>query len=349
LYLLRDKGIKRVTKDHSLVQLLHDQGQITEDEMETHPNKNQILKAIGTDFDLRPEVCKEPMQMFENDILLICSDGLCGMVHDRDIARITYANISNLENATQLLIDEANNNGGKDNITATLVSFGQPQDQKVLMTAATVQNTESPKNNKKWLLYGGMAVLLLALVGFLVWGRAGKTELSYCECYKNLSDRIKGEKSDSLKILTYEKDSEECNKKKKESCKEQTELEKTIAAVKLAEAKRLEKEKGGKDKDADNGKDGKDAIDPNDGKKEDPKVVKKEDPKVVTKEEDKKTSPDCGTQKSHKISKGEGFSAVIAKYKMCDGITEASLRQDNGNKDLMEDETLTFTCKCKDQ
>jgi serine/threonine protein phosphatase PrpC len=240
LYLLRDKGIKRVTTDHSLVQLLHDQGQITEDEMETHPNKNQILKAIGTDFDLRPEVCKEPMQMFENDILLICSDGLCGMVHDRDIARITYANISNLENATQLLIDEANNNGGKDNITATLVSFGQPQDQKVLMTAAPIQNTESPKNNKKWLLYGGMAVLLLALVGFLVWGRAGKTELSYCECYKNLSDRIKGEKSDSLKILTYEKDSEECNKKKKESCKEQTELEKTIVATKKREFYRLE-------------------------------------------------------------------------------------------------------------
>ncbi len=354
LYLLRNKGIKRVTKDHSLVQLLHDQGQITEDEMETHPNKNQILKAIGTDFDLRPEVCKEPMQMFENDILLICSDGLCGMVHDRDIARITYANISNLENATQLLIDEANNNGGKDNITATLVTFGQPQDQKVVMSAAAVQNTESPKNNKKLLLYGGMAVVLLLLVGFLVLGRGGKTtEQTYCECYKHLSDRIKGEKIDSLKIVTFEKDYEECNKKKKETCKEQTDLEKTVATVKEAEAKRLD-EKGGK-KDPN---DDENIKDPKEGKKDEPK--KKEDPKAVKKEEnnttqkeaknepENKTSDDCGKKIPYKPADGEGIQSIVSKHiGKCPGISKETIETDLENKQPQFNVEFKISCKCK--
>jgi serine/threonine protein phosphatase PrpC len=341
LYLLRDKGISRVTKDHSLVQLLHDQGQITEDEMETHPNKNQILKAIGTDFDLRPEVCKEPMQMKENDILLICSDGLCGMVHDRDIARITYANISNLENATQLLVDEANNNGGKDNITATLVSFGEPVDQKVVMTAAPVQNTESPKNNKRWLLYGGMGLVLLLLVGFLVWGRGGKTELSYCECYKNLSDRIKGEKSDSLKIVTFEKDSEECKKKKKESCKEQNELEKTIEAVKEAEVLRLEKDNVGKVE----GKDGKDNKDSKEDNKEDEK--KKDVSKAKT---DNNKSADC--QKiplQHIVKSGDNYVEITKSLQSkCSKEDLKCLNKPADVNLIQPNDTLNFECtKCK--
>ena len=244
LYRLRDKGIERITKDHSLVQLLHDQGQITEDEMETHPNKNQILKAIGTDFDLRPEVCKEPMQMKENDILLVCSDGLCGMVHDRKIAEITYANISNLENATQLLIDEANNNGGKDNITATLVTFGDPQDQKVVMAAAPAQNTESPKNNKKWMIYGGMGVVLLALVAFLYLRPGGEKDQTYCGCYETLAKKVHNQQADTLKVSIYDSGKVACDSivkkgQKAPDCKVQAELAKKIEPIRAKGAGRL--------------------------------------------------------------------------------------------------------------
>jgi hypothetical protein len=321
--------------------------------METHPNKNQILKAIGTDFDLRPEVCKEPMQMKENDILLICSDGLCGMVHDRDIARITYANISNLENATQLLIDEANNNGGKDNITATLVTFGQPQDQKVVMTAAPIQNTESSKNNKKWLLYGGMAVLLLALVAFLVWGRGGKTDQTYCQCYKDLSDKVNNQQTDSLKVSVYDSGVSECEKieKKDLKCTKKADLEKTIATVKEAV-----KDKKGASDDEDKGKDDlKNKPETDKQKKEEEAKKKAEDEKKKKEEEAKKkaeqenkTSDDCGKKLPYTPIPGDGYQSVATKNKeKCPGITEATVKDDLEGKELKAGEKIEFTCKCK--
>jgi serine/threonine protein phosphatase PrpC len=353
LYLLRDKTIKRVTKDHSLVQLLHDQGQITEDEMETHPNKNQILKAIGTDFDLRPEVCKEPMQMKENDILLICSDGLCGMVHDRDIARITYANISNLENATQLLIDEANNNGGKDNITATLVTFGQPQDQKVVMAAAPIQNTESSKNNKKLLLYGGMAVLLLVLVGFLVWGRGGTTEQTFCKCYETLADKVNNQQTDSLKVSVYDSGVKECekNEKKDQKCTKKADLEKTIAPVKEAEDKRLEKEKDGKkepknDENTQNPKGKEEQKKPNEPKKTTTTTVTDPSTTTVTTSNGK-----CKQQINHEVKDKETLSLIASSYKKdCNDLDVEDLKAVVAKPDdIKPGDKITFTCKCKDK
>jgi serine/threonine protein phosphatase PrpC len=350
LYLLRDKGIKRVTKDHSLVQLLHDQGQITEDEMETHPNKNQILKAIGTDFDLRPEVCKEPMQMFENDILLICSDGLCGMVHDRDIARITYANISNLENATQLLIDEANNNGGKDNITATLVTFGQPQDQKVLMTsAAPVQNTESPKNNKKWMLYGGMAVVLLLLVGFLVWGRDGKTTgQTYCECYKTLAVKVNNQQADSLKVSVYDSGVTECEKieKKDEKCTSKTDLVKTIAAVRETKVKGSNKNKGNESNDNDENVNNKINKPDNKPTNSDVQSKKEADANVV----DTNTNGCPKIKFKYEVKKGENYDGIINTIQK-DSCTKQDLKcltALQNKSEIKEKQILEFECtKCK--
>jgi serine/threonine protein phosphatase PrpC len=336
LYLLRDQGIQRVTKDHSLVQLLVDQGQITEDEMETHPNKNQILKAIGTDFELRPEVCKEPLQMKENDILLICSDGLCGMVHDRDIARITYANISDLVNATQLLIDEANNNGGKDNITATLVTFGQPQDQKVLLAAPVSQNEKKPNNNKKWLLMG-MGVLLLLLVAYFLFLRPVEKKQTYCECYKTLSDRIKNSKSDSEKIEIYNKGTKVCNENKEvdKSCKVSTELEKTIAEVKV----RLEKEKGDKE-------------DEEKGSNADDEKQKKEveaEKNISEKNKRQNTAARCGTKHTHYVELGDKIDTLFDKYvKTCTKLKKGELIDANNKSvDLIAGKSiLIFNCEC---
>ncbi len=227
-----------------------------------------------------------------------------------------------------------------------------PKSEKKIVQSPAVEEKPAKKSNVMLLV--GMAVVLLALVGFLVWGRGEKiTEQKYCECYKHLSDRIKGEKIDSLKIVTFEKDSEECNKKKKETCKEQTDLEKTVATVKEAEAKRLD-EKGGK-KDP---KDDENIKDPKEGKKDEPK--KKEETKAVKKEEnnttqkeaknepENKTSDDCGTAITHYISRGDKLSSIVQKYKStCNNITEASLRIDNNSNELHVGEYITFTCKCK--
>jgi serine/threonine protein kinase len=104
---------------------------------------------------------------------------------------------------------------------------------------------EKPVKKSNTLFYGGMAVLLLALVGFLVWGRADTTDQTYCQCYETLADKINNQQTDSLKVSVYDSGVKECekNEKKDKDCKAKAELEKTIAPVKEAEAKRLRSEK----------------------------------------------------------------------------------------------------------
>ncbi|MDR1810096.1 MAG: protein phosphatase 2C domain-containing protein, partial [Prevotella sp.] len=75
--------LHRLTRDHSYVQGLVEQGMITEAEAETHPNRNRILKALGTSENLNAEICAKAIQPANGVIFLVCSDGLSGMVADR--------------------------------------------------------------------------------------------------------------------------------------------------------------------------------------------------------------------------------------------------------------------------
>jgi serine/threonine protein phosphatase PrpC len=348
LYLLRDSQIKRVTKDHSFVQLLVDQGEITEDQMETHPNKNQILKAIGTDETVKPEVCKEPMQMKDKDILLLCSDGLCGMVDDKNIKRITYGNISNLENTVNLLIEEANKNGGKDNTTATLITFGQPQNQDIKIDAPVKKS-----NNKKNLMLAamGISILVLAAAIFFLRQKPNAKEQTYCDCYTELSSNINKEKSDSIKLEIYNNEFKSCDEKKKngdKACAEQKYLSSTIDFIKDSEATRLGKENGGKD---DEGKDGKvsNEVKPVDmNKKDNPTTAKKDDNNITTKEEVKKANPDCGAKIPYKPEKNEGIISIVKKHIFkCPGISDESVKTDLNNEQPQFDVEFKITCLCK--
>jgi protein phosphatase len=85
LYRAKEKRLHRLTKDNSYVQMLVDQGIITEEEAENHPNKNRILKALGVKENLDAEVCAHPIRPAKGDIFLICSDGLSNMVSDKQI------------------------------------------------------------------------------------------------------------------------------------------------------------------------------------------------------------------------------------------------------------------------
>ena len=82
LYEAAKQRLFRITKDHSLVQALVDQGQLDDRDAEHHPQKNVIMKALGTKEDLRPEVYRSPVQPATGDMFLICSDGLSGMVEE---------------------------------------------------------------------------------------------------------------------------------------------------------------------------------------------------------------------------------------------------------------------------
>jgi serine/threonine protein phosphatase PrpC len=117
LYRLRDGQLERLTDDHSLVEELVRQGKLTPQEAETHPQRSIITRALGPEPDVDVETFTFPAR--DGDVYLICSDGLSGMVSEAELAQI-LAQAGSLDEAAQRLIDAANQNGGKDNITVVL-------------------------------------------------------------------------------------------------------------------------------------------------------------------------------------------------------------------------------------
>lgn len=118
MYLFRG-GLRQITVDHSLVEEMVQSGEIQKDEMRTHPNKNIITRALGTDVAVRPD-CFE-IEVQTGDVLLLCSDGLTNMLEDEEISNILNEHISDMKEAGELLVEQANKEGGKDNISVVLV------------------------------------------------------------------------------------------------------------------------------------------------------------------------------------------------------------------------------------
>lgn len=116
VYLIRKNEIKRITDDHSYVQKLIKDGKITEEEALTHPDKNMLVKAIGSSTFVEPDLIEVDLEL--KDIILMCSDGLTNMLSDDEIVNI----IQNKSNTKiESLIDMANEHGGNDNITAIII------------------------------------------------------------------------------------------------------------------------------------------------------------------------------------------------------------------------------------
>lgn len=120
IYIHSEGRLHRLTRDHSFVQTLVDQGIISEDEMELHPRKNELTRALGTRPSVEPEVSERPVHPQSGDTFLLCSDGLYGMIDPAEILSILQSNPA-LQPATERLIFEANERGGHDNITVQLV------------------------------------------------------------------------------------------------------------------------------------------------------------------------------------------------------------------------------------
>lgn len=124
-YLLNSKGIFQITRDHSWVAEQVANGILTPEEARKHPFRNVITQALGNGGDL--DVAVQELEIAELDRLLLCSDGLSGMVQDIDIWRIV-SGADSPESAVRQLVAEARGNGGEDNITAVLVEFKSEND-----------------------------------------------------------------------------------------------------------------------------------------------------------------------------------------------------------------------------
>jgi serine/threonine protein phosphatase PrpC len=119
LYLFRDGAIERLTRDHSLVEEFVRQGKLTPEQAEKHPQRSVITRALGPEHSVEVDTFRVPAR--PGDIYLLCSDGLSGMVSDSDMASI-LSNGGSLDATAAALVDAANDNGGRDNITAVLFS-----------------------------------------------------------------------------------------------------------------------------------------------------------------------------------------------------------------------------------
>jgi PPM family protein phosphatase len=129
MYRLRGEVLETITRDHSLLQEQIDRGMISVEDARLSKNKNLVTRAVGIDAEVEPEIHMH--DVFVGDIYLLCSDGLNDMVEDDDIQSTLYALQNNLPLAAGQLIQMANDNGGRDNVSVILVKvkgkFAVPQ------------------------------------------------------------------------------------------------------------------------------------------------------------------------------------------------------------------------------
>jgi protein phosphatase len=124
LYRLRDGAFERLTDDHSLVEELVRQGKLSPQEAEVHPQRSIITRALGPEADVQVDTFTHTAR--DGDVYLLCSDGLSGMVSDDGMAQI-LREATALDDAARALVDAANANGGKDNITAVLFRVAEDE------------------------------------------------------------------------------------------------------------------------------------------------------------------------------------------------------------------------------
>lgn len=118
LYLYSNGTLSQITTDHSYVESLVLRGIISKDEAKTHPQKNIITRAVGSDEIVDIDIFKN--SLLKDDVILMCTDGLHGFVSEEDIIRVLNGNI---DEAAKELVSMANDNGGRDNISVITVKI----------------------------------------------------------------------------------------------------------------------------------------------------------------------------------------------------------------------------------
>ena len=117
-YKIDQDGIRQITKDHSLVQLMVDRGELTPEVARTYPGKNFITRAVGTESGILTDVFQ--LEVEKDDCLFLCTDGLSNMIDDQEILFEVVHGV-NKEYCCQRLLDIAKNRGAPDNVTGVLV------------------------------------------------------------------------------------------------------------------------------------------------------------------------------------------------------------------------------------
>lgn len=156
-YLWRGNQISHLTQDHSVVEELRVEEQLSETQVRTHPQRNQVTRVLGAG---EPEPGRHVFPMQQGDWVLLCSDGLSGELRDGEIASVLKSSTS-IEDAVAKLIAAALEKGGRDNVSAVLVEYDGPSRRVVKLSDAAIS----------WLAVLGGIVLAGLLAGALIWFR----------------------------------------------------------------------------------------------------------------------------------------------------------------------------------
>lgn len=123
-YRFHSGALTQLTRDHTLVAMLVERGLIDEDTARTYPDRHILAKGLGLGLDMKPDLSSTPL--CDEDLLLLCSDGLTKMLDDADIALILSCAEGDPRRACHDLIDEALQRGGKDNVTVIVCAHTIP-------------------------------------------------------------------------------------------------------------------------------------------------------------------------------------------------------------------------------
>ena len=120
IYIFRENYLHQISKDHSYVQDLVDIGALTKEQAQYHPSRNQITSCLGTEIPYKLHI--NSLELMENDLILLTTDGLTDLIEDNDIQEVLENNY-NLRESCEILQYMANATGGRDNITITLARY----------------------------------------------------------------------------------------------------------------------------------------------------------------------------------------------------------------------------------
>jgi PPM family protein phosphatase len=164
-YLLRGGQLRQLTVDHTLVQRMIDAGEISADEADVHPHRNVLLRVLGTEPDV--DVDETELGLLEGDRLLLCSDGLTGMITDEQIQAILEA-ASGPQEAADRLVRAANRAGGIDNITVLILDLVEGDEEPAVdrprMSSASTTASSPPGPDLRRFVKPAIAVVAVAVV-----------------------------------------------------------------------------------------------------------------------------------------------------------------------------------------
>ncbi|MBQ6795126.1 MAG: Stp1/IreP family PP2C-type Ser/Thr phosphatase [Clostridia bacterium] len=117
VYIVNNESIRRVTRDHSIVGMMLEEGSITEEEARVHPQRNYITRAVGSSANIEVDIICE--EIHSGEWVLMCTDGLTNMI-EREVLHSVIKNSDSVDDAAEELVRRAKENGGDDNITVIL-------------------------------------------------------------------------------------------------------------------------------------------------------------------------------------------------------------------------------------